>query len=326
MKPIPTLALAVSLCTSSCAFAQTPPEGRLGPDLQGQVLGGPMRHDLLFVAGAQLEQERIVQGAPYCADAVHESVQALADGNRIVQRQASRQCRDGQGRTRQEVTTRGGGTRVFLRDPVAKENWVLDPERRLAVKLDLPRQPLAIPDPKFTDRMREWGEQFRQWGERFKDKLKLGGGDVPPPPEMPHMPEPPRIALHAPHLDGMPPPVAFHARLIGPRGPGATTLLPADTVEGLRADGKRTTWTIEAGRIGNEKPITIINEVWSSPELGITLRTRDVDPMAGEDSFRVQNVARGEPDAQLFRVPADYARMASPPGPFVMRKPLRPGE
>jgi hypothetical protein len=328
MKPVASIALVASLCTSSCAFAQptpptppTPPAApespRLGPDMQGRMLGGAMRHDLLFVAGTQLEQERIVQGAPYCADAVHESVQVLADGNRIVQKQSSRQCRDGQGRTRQEVTSRSGNTRVFLRDPVGKENWVLDPERKVAVRLDLPRQPLAIPDPKFADRMKEWGEHFKQWGERFKDRLKLGG-DVPPPPEVPPMPEPPRIAIAPPHMDGLPPPVALHARLIGPRGPGTTTLLPGETIDGLRADGKRTTWTIEAGRIGNEKPINITNEVWSSPELGITLRTRDVDPLVGEDSFRVQNVARGEPDAQLFRVPSEYAKVVQP-GAVVMR-------
>src|SRR5207253_6310265 len=230
---IRSIAFGAALCAGASAFAQPAlPDGgpRPGPDMQGQMLGGPMRHDLLFVAGAQLEHERIVQGAPYCADAVHEAVQQLADGNRIVQRQGSRQCRDGQGRTRQEVTTRGGGTRVFLRDPVARENWVLDPERKVAVRLDLPRQPLALPDPKFTERMKEWGEQFKQWGERFKDKLRIGG-DVPPPPEMPPVGEMPRIAFHAPPLDGLPPSMAFHARLIGPRGPGATTTLPGETIE-----------------------------------------------------------------------------------------------
>jgi hypothetical protein len=323
MNAIRSIAIAAALGTGGAcgAYAQpapaAPPEPpRLGPDLQGRMLGGPMRHDMLFIAGAQLEQERIVQGAPYCADAVHESVQVLGDGNRIVQRQSSRQCRDGQGRTRQEVSTRGG-TRVFLRDPVAKENWVLEPERKIAVKLDLPRQPLAIPDPKFADRMKEWGEHFRKWGETFKEKMKLGG-DMPPPPDVPPPPELPRMSMHAPQLDGMPPAAAFHTRFIGPRGQGATTMLPAETIDGLRADGKRTTWTIEAGRIGNEKPITITNEVWSSPELGITLRTRDVDPLAGEDSFKVQNVARGEPDAQLFRVPADFGKV-SPPQALVMR-------
>ena len=38
-----------------------------------------------------------------------------------------------------------------------------------------------------------------------------------PPPELPPVAEP-RLAMVPPHLDGMPPPIAFHARLIGPRG------------------------------------------------------------------------------------------------------------
>ena len=46
---------------------------------------------------------RSVRGAPYCADAAHESVQQLADGNRIVRKQLTRLCRDGEGRTRQEL-------------------------------------------------------------------------------------------------------------------------------------------------------------------------------------------------------------------------------
>ena len=83
-------------------------------------------------------------------------------------------------------------------------------------------------------------------------------------------------------------------------------------IEGVRAEGKRTIWTLEAGKIGNEKPIVMTREVWSSPELLVTLRSRDSDPLMGDDSFRLQNVSRGEPDASLFRVPADYTKLASP--------------
>src|SRR4051812_8745538 len=156
-KTIRPIALACTLACSmaGCAFAQPAPPDMppLGPDVAGQMLGGAMRHDLLFLAGGQLEQERIVQGAPYCADAVHESVQQLADGNRIVHRQASRQCRDGQGRTRQEVTTPSGRAKVYVRDPVAKEAWMLESDLKLAVRLDLPRQPLLAPDPRMWDRV-----------------------------------------------------------------------------------------------------------------------------------------------------------------------------
>ncbi|GAB2605723.1 hypothetical protein GCM10027034_43690 [Ramlibacter solisilvae] len=318
MKRLSTIA-AAALCAGGAAFAQPAPEApRPGPDLRGQILGGPMRHDLLFMAGAQLEQERVVQGAPYCADALHETVQLLADGNRIVRRQASRQCRDGQGRTRQEVTAPGGQVRVYLRDPVAHEAWLLDAERKLAVRLDGQRMAMGPnADPRMWDRVVGWSHDLR---DRVRQGLRMGHAEAPPP-AMADAPDAARIESGPPPLMGrMPPPIALQARLPGPRGPGAATLLPGETIEGLRADGKRTVWTIEAGKIGNEKPISIVNEVWSSPELGITLKTRDLDPVVGEDSFRLRNVARGEPDGQLFKVPAEFAKV-SPPAAMMRPRP-----
>jgi hypothetical protein len=169
----------------------------------------------------------------------------------------------------------------------------------------------AAAEPRMWDRIVVWGHGV---GERIRHTFRSAPDAAPPPAD--GAPEPGPGAMPPPGAHdawmGMPPPLALHARLLGPRGPGTTTLLPGETIEGVRADGKRTVWTIEAGKIGNEKPITIVNEVWSSPELGITLKTRDVDPMVGEASFRVQNVARGEPDAQLFRVPAEFAKVSPP--------------
>ena len=44
-----------------------------------------------------------VQGAPYSATITNESVQTLADGNRIVQTSTGTTARDSQGRTRQDM-------------------------------------------------------------------------------------------------------------------------------------------------------------------------------------------------------------------------------
>ncbi|WP_395686753.1 hypothetical protein [Caenimonas koreensis] len=305
-------AAAVTLLCAAATQAQTP------VDSQVQMLGGPMRHDMLFMAGAQLERERVVQNAPYCADAVHESVQSLVDGNRIVQRQASRQCRDGQGRTRQEVMGPGGRRNVFVRDPVAHESWMLDLEGKRAVRLDAPRRTGGGAD---TEPSATMLERLLGLGRDLRERLRPGKAPTaaPPPDPATSQPEPVRIAIPGAMGDGpppprmfAPPPMPFPMRLPGPRGVGVVTILPADAVEGLRADGKRTTWTIEAGRIGNERPIVIVNETWNSPELGITLRSRDADPLAGEENYRVQNVTRGEPDAQLFRVPADFTKVSPP--------------
>ena len=91
-----------------------------------------------------------------------------------------------------------------------------------------------------------------------------------------------------------------------PRGPGVLTPLGSQSIEGLRVDGERTTWTIESGRVGNEKPIVITREVWTAPELLLTVLSRDVDPRSGETHYRLSNVRRGEPDPALMKPPADY--------------------
>jgi hypothetical protein len=111
----------------------------------------------------------------------------------------------------------------------------------------------------------------------------------------------------------MPAPVQLRALNLAPRGAGTVTPLPPRELEGVRANGERTSWVIEAGKVGNEKPITITREVWTAPELMLTLSSRDFDPRSGEVNYRLTNVKRGEPDAALMKVPADYGKPAVKP-------------
>ena len=67
-----------------------------------------------------------------------------------------------------------------------------------------------------------------------------------------------------------------------------------------------------AGKVGNEKPIQIVREVWSAPELMVTMSSRDFDPRNGEVNYRLRNLKRGEPDVALMRVPADFSKPARP--------------
>src|SRR5690606_13949771 len=85
-----------------------------------------------------------VTGKPYCADSITETIQTLADGNRIVNTNTSRICRDSAGRTRQEQTLSRLGTwsagaqpvtMVTIDDPVEKVSWFLDPRERTARQL-----------------------------------------------------------------------------------------------------------------------------------------------------------------------------------------------
>ena len=320
----------------------------------------PMQHRVIEFDGlghlgslGKLGHEKVVKGAPYCADAVHESIQPLADGNRIVKRQSTRLCRDGEGRTRREVQRGNGSKLIYLNDPVAKEAWVLDPERKTVQPLRSMQFGLLGHD----------GAEWRAWGREFSQRMREHFKDMPEPPKPPAAPAAPvaPVAPKAPgesepavvietdvivkqgdgepkrnqerrvyklselkNLPAMPamppmpplpvlePGMGFQLRHFSPRGEAVQTALPAKDIEGVKANGERSTWTIEAGKIGNEKPIVITREVWTSPELMLTLHSRDFDPRSGETVYRLERLKRGEPDAALMKPPADYSRSSLP--------------
>ena len=77
-------------------------------------------------------------------------------------------------------------------------------------------------------------------------------------------------------------------------------------IEGVKATGRRSTIVIPAGRIGNDRAIQIVEEQWDSPELNMVMSSRFSDPRTGVVEYRLTNVSRTEPRADLFVVPADY--------------------
>jgi hypothetical protein len=358
-----TLVLALAAAGLARAQAPNPPPPEMPADLQlqlaqleveQQAFVDSMNDGFAFAAG-EMRSERVVKGAPYCAEAVHETVQWLPDGsggagNRIVRQQSTQLCRDGEGRTRQEVQ-RGSRKLVYLRDPVAQEVWVLDPERKTARQLGVPRNMSSI------DRAawRDYGERMREWARGVAERARSSGPNPnpnpnpnPSPSPNPHpVPPVPPVAAVAPvapvappmpvvitrgdvngkevdvrvmRLRGngdedwamAPPAVQTRAMSWAPRGSGAVSPLPGRDIEGVRANGERTTWVIEAGKVGNEKPIQIVREVWTAPDLMVTISSRDFDPRSGEVNYRLKGIKRGEPDAALMKVPADYKQPGRP--------------
>jgi hypothetical protein len=326
VKPLASIHVAVAALAAALA---TPPT-----QAQPHVFAWASSSD------ADAAPQRVVKGAPYCADAVRETVQSLSDGNRIVQRSVSRQCRDGEGRTRQEVDS-GGRKRVWLHDPVAQQTWLLDPERKTARRHSAAMNGFAygfnsawrdgeasrVWQDDFAARMKEFQERMREWSkEMSKTMLRVERGQVVPTPPTPPTQPTPMVApvvisdlpgaadagerrLHVLRLGSgdLPAPSDWRLHSLAPRGAGVTTSLGSKDIEGVRANGERTSWTLEAGKVGNEKPIVITREVWSSPELMLTVLITDNDPRSSQTSYRLANLQRGEPDAALMRVPADYS-------------------
>ena len=75
---------------------------------------------------------------------------------------------------------------------------------------------------------------------------------------------------------------------------------------GIEAHGRRTTRTIPAGEEGNELPLSVINETWTSKELGLVMMAIVDDPRHGRTTFEIQELTQGEPDPSLFLPPSDY--------------------
>src|SRR5258708_29078493 len=103
------------LAASFCAFAQE------SGNVMYKTFGPVGAMELIDKGSAP------VKGAPYSATTNNESIQTLADGNRIAQTYTGSVARDSQGRTRQDTALPPIGNLsatslphlVFIRDPVA---------------------------------------------------------------------------------------------------------------------------------------------------------------------------------------------------------------
>jgi hypothetical protein len=111
---------------------------------------------------------KTVTGSPFTAEFSTETTETLPDGNHIDNKTTGKFARDGQGRTRRELTLssiggystagNGGGPArgIVINDPVAGVAYVLNENRKEARKLNLPKNPFrglgANVAPRTTDR------------------------------------------------------------------------------------------------------------------------------------------------------------------------------
>ncbi len=95
---------------------------------------------------------KVVQGAPYSAQATTQFTQALANGDHIQRTTTALVARDSQGRTRTERSFGaigalsagpGAGRTVMIFDPVAGKSYVLDPASKTFRSTEIPASRLA---------------------------------------------------------------------------------------------------------------------------------------------------------------------------------------
>jgi hypothetical protein len=313
-----------TLAGAAGAQAQPPRPVQIEEVREIRHLGpGAGDHTVKFAWAAEaFEGKEPVKNAPYSANAVTEIEQTLGDGNRIRQKTTSQLARDREGRTRRELALSAVGPlavgadaprMVFLQDPVAGTSYTLDAETKTARTRPRPTQTLrqqviALPDGKGkrTERIERVGERVLRIDDRMEIAVPGPEGGTPgmgPP-----------VPLTLPH------PVGAVGMVTRKLPPPKTEDLGTQVMEGVRVQGTRSTITIPAGEIGNERPIVTINERWSSPELGVVVMSRHSDPRLGTTTYRLTDLRRNDPDPGLFQVPPGYTVKEDAPRTLMLRR------
>ncbi len=258
----------------------------------GAMMMQRMPEQIEFFSAELAAGGEVVTGAPYTATAITESTQTLADGNRIVDKTSSFIARDGQGRTRRELTLHRIGPlqmespkTYIINDPTTHTQYVLSEggEGNRIVRKEPGSGPMIID-------MRRAAEEKGQ-REKIITTTRRGYAEKTEEP-----------SNQVKHED-----------------------LGTQTIEGVSAQGRRETVTIPAGKIGNERPIEMVTEIWNSPELHAVVLRKHTDPRFGETVFRLTDIKRGEPDASLFQPPPG-ARIKSEKGDTVIELRREPGQ
>jgi hypothetical protein len=243
---------------------------------------------------------KTVKGAPYSGVEINETNQVLADGTRIHNESQTQVYRDSEGRARRETPTD-----ITIFDPVGNASYVLNPKTQTARKLPLGMYVFntATPDGKmltnFTYRVNLDGKGGDPEAEaKFLAETKAMGAEL----RATHMAVGGAVG---PGAGGGAVGIGIDKKMIS-RSAGTTEALGKRMIEGVNSDGSRVTSTLEAGTIGNDRPIQSVSERWFSQDLQTVMMTKHTDPRMGEESFRLVNVSRAEPAAYLFQIPAGY--------------------
>jgi hypothetical protein len=96
--------------------------------------------------------------------------------------------------------------------------------------------------------------------------------------------------------------------MISSTAPPKETSLGEKMIDGIKTVGKRADYTVAANVIGNEKPIKMTLEQWFSPELGVVMLSTQRSSAGIENTYKLEQLDRSEPDRSLFTVPADFTK------------------
>jgi hypothetical protein len=233
---------------------------------------------------------RPITGAPYSGEEVNETVQTLVDGTHITRTMpATKVYRDSLGRVRTERQMFRGPVGlaanvpdapiiIEIIDPVSQSRYTLDTQNKVAHRQE---SAASRPDTIGATTVGGGGGVGSTSAIVTASGGGFGNSQV--------------VAL------------ATNGQMTDAARPQTTTeKLASQTIEGVLVEGTRHTTTWPVGAQGNDRPITRTNETWMSPDLKVVILSKMSDPRSGEQTQKLINISRSEPDPSLFQPPPDY--------------------
>jgi hypothetical protein len=259
------------------------------PTVGGPAFGFAQQIGVVTTGGMAISMQdsaEVVKNEPYQAQAVTDVKQTLADGSHITQTTMATVSRDSEGRTVrvQKLGVMGpwksastssqadAPTLTTIFDPVAQTHIDYSSENKVAHSLPMP-SPRAKGEANFTQSLGVFAG---------------GPGANGPGPATNYF---------------------FKSRTFPGEVTNAnikTESLGDKAIDSISVTGTRTTNTIPAGTIGNDKDLVVTRETWYSPDLRLVIQSTQNDPRFGETTYSLTNIQRNEPDPSLFQVPAGY--------------------
>jgi hypothetical protein len=278
--PIYVFCAFITLALSS-GLAQTPmslPTGSVRFDKDGNFTTGTFT----FRVPPQPAPLGYLPGRPYSAEEIYQQTQTLADGTRVLRSNPSSFFyRDSAGRTRTERHSPPPSIGKQAVVPAIPE--IFDPVAKCIFYLDSANH------------------------VAHRVELSQPLNPLTPPQGLVY-------PMAAPLTMTM---TATPGAIPAVRPESTTESLRTQVIEGVPAQGRRTTTTYPAGAIGNTDPVSVINEIWTSLDLNAVIAAKTSDPRQGDRIQALTNIIRAEPDPALFQVPSGY-KVINETGPFTI--------
>lgn len=290
------------------------------PIIKRENVGG--REQIAVISNSMhfVPASETIKNAPFSAEVINETMQKLADGNSISHKLSSMSFRDSRGRTRMETrNSKGEVIKIMIVDPV---NGLisLDPKLKTATRVPERIEFAGGKQPAGGIREINIRTEAKAAGEMIEVKTAVG--------------EDKNIVLkNVGRIEGHAGEGKFKTLTVDVNGPesgtaignmvsdGALLRLFSDSkwaskkqtkslgnkeMEGVKVEGKLTSYEIPPGEIGNEQAIVVSDEVWIASDLQIVVYSKHSDPRAGDRIYRLTNLKREEVPNSQFVIPSDY--------------------